>query len=52
MMALGKESGVFFEEISAVIDDEVELNGIRDAEPEDQLQNWSSIPILIPQTPW
>jgi len=36
-----------FEEIDAVIDGEAGTSGIRDAEPEEQLQNWTSTPLLI-----
>ncbi|XP_015075363.1 uncharacterized protein LOC107019357 [Solanum pennellii] len=39
-----------FEEIDAVVEEEVELAGIRDAEPGEVLRNWTSTPILIPQT--
>ena len=48
------EEGIFdlFQEIDAVTEEEVELAGIRDAEPREMLQNWTSTPILIPQTPW
>ena len=51
MKTLRKESVTLFEEINAVVEKEVELAGIRDAEPEKMLQNWTSTPILIPQTP-
>ena len=45
--------GIFglFEEI-IVIQDEVELTGICDAEPGEMIQNWTFTPILIPRTPW
>ena len=36
-----------FEEIDAVIEEEAGTSGIRDAEPEEQLQNWTSTPLLI-----
>ncbi|XP_015068884.1 uncharacterized protein LOC107013502 [Solanum pennellii] len=39
-----------FEEIHAVIEEEVEPAGIRDAEPEEMLQNWTSTPILMSRT--
>ena len=40
-----------FEEIDVVVEKEVELAGIRDAEPGEMLRNWTPRPILIPQTP-
>ena len=40
-----------FEEIDGVVEEEDELAGIRDAEPVEVLRNWTSTPILIPQTP-
>ena len=39
-----------FEEIDVVVEEKVELDGIRDAEPGEVLQNLTSTPILIPQT--
>ncbi|XP_069143297.1 uncharacterized protein [Solanum lycopersicum] len=39
-----------FNEINAVIEEEAEPAGIRDAEPGDMLQNWTSTPILMPRT--
>uniref|UniRef100_M1DVI2 Gag/pol polyprotein n=1 Tax=Solanum tuberosum TaxID=4113 RepID=M1DVI2_SOLTU len=44
---LGEESGGLFEEIDAVIEEEAGTSGIRDAKPEEQLQNWTSTPLLI-----
>ena len=41
-----------FEEINVVIEDEVELDGIRDVDPGEQLQNLTSAPILIPRSSW
>ena len=38
-------------EIDVVIKEEVDLAGIRDADPEEMLQNWTSTPILISRTP-
>ena len=49
---LGEGICGLFEEINADIDEEVELAGIRDAEPGEMLHNWTSMPILIPRTPW
>ena len=48
------EEGIcdLFEEIDPIIEEEVELAGICDSEPGDMLHNWTSTPILIPQTPW
>lgn len=37
-----------FEEIDVVVEEEVELDGIRDADPEEVLRNWTSTPLLIP----
>ena len=39
-----------FREINAVIEEEVDLAGIRDAEPGEMLQNWTSTPILMSRT--
>ncbi|XP_015060443.1 uncharacterized protein LOC107006392 [Solanum pennellii] len=39
-----------FEEIDVVVEEEVELAVIRDAHPGEVLRNWTSTPILIPQT--
>ena len=39
-----------FEEINVVVEDEVELAGIRDAIPGEVLQNWTSKPILMSRT--
>ena len=41
-----------FKEINAIIEEEVEPVGIRDAEPGEMLQNWTSTPILMSQTLW
>ena len=41
-----------FKEINAVIEEEAEPAGIRDAEPGEMLQNWTSTPILMPRTLW
>nr|XP_025884692.1 uncharacterized protein LOC104646013 [Solanum lycopersicum] len=41
-----------FKEINAVIKEEAEPAGIRDAEPGEMLQNWTSTPILMPRTLW
>ena len=41
-----------FEEIDAIVEKEVELTGIRDAESGDVLRNWTSRTILIPQSLW
>ena len=38
------------EDIDDVIEEKVELTGIRDAEPREMLQNWTSTSILVPQT--
>ncbi|TMW96400.1 hypothetical protein EJD97_007416 [Solanum chilense] len=40
-----------FEVIDVIFEKEVELTGIRDAEPGEVLRNWTSTPILIPRTP-
>ena len=39
-----------FEEINVVIEEEVELDGIHDAEPGEVLRNWTFTLILKPQT--
>ncbi|XP_069149116.1 uncharacterized protein [Solanum lycopersicum] len=39
-----------FKEINAVIEGEAEPAGIRDAEPGEMLQNWTSTPIPMPRT--
>ncbi|XP_049346831.1 uncharacterized protein LOC125811394 [Solanum verrucosum] len=44
---LGEGICGLFEEIDAVIEEEAGTSGIRDAEPEKQLQNWTSTPLLI-----
>ena len=49
---LGEGICDLFEEIDPIIEEEVELAGICDSEPGDMLHNWTSTPILIPQTPW
>ena len=36
-----------FEEINAIVEEEVESAGIRDAEPGEVLQNWTFTPILM-----
>ena len=41
-----------FEEIDAISEEEIELTRFSDAEPGEMLHNWTSTPILIPQTPW
>ena len=41
-----------FEEIDGVVEEEDELAGIRDAEPGEVLQNWTSTSILMSQTLW
>ncbi|KAK4738129.1 hypothetical protein R3W88_001826 [Solanum pinnatisectum] len=45
----GLGEGIYglFEEIDAVVEEEAGTSGIRDAEPAEQLQNWTSTPILI-----
>ena len=48
---LGEGICDLFEEIDVVVEKEVELAGIRDAEPGEMLRNWTPMPILIPQTP-
>ena len=46
--------GIFdlFKEINAIIEEEVEPADIRDAEPGEMLQNWTSALILMSQTLW
>ena len=39
-----------FNEINAVIEEEAEPAGFRDAEPGEMLKNWTSTPILMSQT--
>ena len=39
-----------FKDIDAVVEEEIELAGIRDADPGEVLQNWTSTLILIPRT--
>nr|XP_025885529.1 uncharacterized protein LOC104645638 [Solanum lycopersicum] len=39
-----------FQEINAIIEEEAEPAGIRDAEPEEVLLNWTSTPILMSRT--
>ena len=41
-----------FKEINAIIKKEAEPAGIRDAEPGEMLQNWTSTPILMSRTLW
>ena len=41
-----------FMEINAIIKKEAEPAGIRDAEPGEMLQNWTSTPILMSRTLW
>ena len=41
-----------FREVNAVIKEEVNPAGIRDAEPGEMLQNWTSTPILMSRTLW
>ena len=41
-----------FKEIHAVIEEEVEPTGIRNTEPGEMLQNWTSTPILMSWTLW
>ena len=48
----GEEICDLFKEINAVIEEEAEPAGIRDAEPGEMLQNWTSTPILMPRTLW
>ena len=45
---LGEGICDLFEEIDVVIEEEVELAAIRDAETGEKMQNWISTPILIP----
>ncbi|KAK4724717.1 hypothetical protein R3W88_027496 [Solanum pinnatisectum] len=49
---LGEGIWGLFEEIDAVIEEEAGISGIRDAEPEEQLQNWISTPLLISRAAW
>ena len=44
---LGEGICGLFEEIDAVIEEEAGTSGIRDAEPEERLHNWTSTPLLI-----
>ena len=48
------EEGIcdLFEENDAIIEKEVERDGIRDAERGEQPQNWIFTPILIPRSYW
>ena len=39
-----------FKEINVAVEEKVDLSGIPDAEPREELQNWTSTPILIPRT--
>ena len=48
----GKGVCDLFKEINAIIEWEVEPASIRDAEPGEMLQNWTSTPILMPRTLW
>ena len=41
-----------FQEITAIIEEEAEPAGIRDAEPGEVLLNWTSTPILMSRTLW
>ncbi|XP_027772414.1 uncharacterized protein LOC114076918 [Solanum pennellii] len=41
-----------FQEINAIIEEEAEPAGFRDAEPGEMLQNWTSTPILMSRTLW
>ena len=41
-----------FQEINAIIEEEAEPAGIRDAEPGEMLQNWTSTTILMSRTLW
>ena len=41
-----------FQEINAIIEEEAEPAGIRDAEPGEILLNWTSTPILMSRTLW
>ena len=41
-----------FEEIDVVVEEEVELAGIHDVEPGEVPRNWTTMPILIPETLW
>ncbi|KAK4726780.1 hypothetical protein R3W88_031697 [Solanum pinnatisectum] len=45
----GLEEGIcgLFEEIDAVVEEEAGTSSIRDAKPAEQLQNWTSTPLLI-----
>uniref|UniRef100_A0A0V0GYZ4 Putative ovule protein n=1 Tax=Solanum chacoense TaxID=4108 RepID=A0A0V0GYZ4_SOLCH len=49
---LGEGIWGLFEEVDAIIEDEARTLGIRDAEQEEQLQNWPSTPLLIPCAAW
>ncbi|XP_015167184.1 uncharacterized protein [Solanum tuberosum] len=44
---LGEGIWGLFEDIDAVIEEEAGTSGIRDAEPDEQMQNWTSTPLLI-----
>uniref|UniRef100_M0ZH71 Uncharacterized protein n=1 Tax=Solanum tuberosum TaxID=4113 RepID=M0ZH71_SOLTU len=46
---LGEGIWRLFEEVDAIIEDEAMTSGIRDVEPQEQLQNWTSTPLLIPR---
>ena len=46
-VGLGEGIWGLFEEIDAVIEEEDGTSGIRDAEPDEQIQNWTFTPLLI-----
>ena len=48
----GKGIRDLFKEINAIIEEEVEPAGIRDAEPGEMLQNWTSTSIQMSRTLW
>jgi len=49
---LGEGISGMFEKVDAVMENEGEISGIRDAYPEEQLQNLTSIPVSIPRSSW
>jgi len=48
----GEGVGDLFEEVDAVVEEEAGTSGIRDAEPEEQIANWTSTPLLVSRSSW
>ena len=49
---LGEGVWELFEEVDAVVEEEAGTSGIRDAEPEEQIANWTSTPLLVSRSSW